>query len=428
MEKKNISEADFSNYYFDDSDFRETVNYFGLKYKYCLGQIFDASISKIEEFDDNEKLLISSFGCKMKTVIFDQLKFDQLGLPGDYIYFVLNNKKDIVLAGAFKENSHIIISFIEANLIEIYHWDSNIINIKHLVGHTDSVIRLCVVGDDYLLSGSRDATIKYWKISTLECIRTFVGHKGFVTSVKFLNTSTMFVSGSDDTTLKLWDLESGECLKTFIGHKNVIFDIQETKNGEIVSLDMNGMLKFWNIETATCMLSISSETNDRWSCFRILQSRKLVTGFQTGKIQIWSNELILFDFREKICQTKKGCNILEKAEFLAFTLRVVNTSLRVKAEFLAFTLRVVNTSLRYTKKWSIPAQPQLLSLLSLSIVVLVMSRYGKNDAKKLVAQSGTNFNLPKKEEFVLFVFKFHNTGKISILSIFDINKRQKLIN
>ena len=341
MEKKKKSEADFSNYYFDDSEFRETINYFGLKYNYCLGQIFEASISKIEEFDDNEKLLISSFGCKMKTVIFNQLKIDQLDVPQEFIYFILNKKKDIILAIgknqigiymvnsklfypayfnmnlsflAFIENTYIILSSTEANFIEIQCWDNffpgNIINVKHLVGHTDGVIRMCVVGDDYLLSGSRDATIKYWKISTLECIRTFVGHKGFVTSVKILNTSKMFVSGSDDTTLKLWYLKSGECLKTFIGHKNVIFDIQETKNGEIVSLDMNGMLKFWNIETATCMLSISSETSDRWSCFRILQSGKLVTGSQTGKIQIWSNEQIIFDFRKKIYQKKKGCNIL----------------------------------------------------------------------------------------------------------------------
>ena len=125
-----------------------------------------------------------------------------------------------------------------------------------MVGHTDGVIRLCVVGDDYLLSGSRDATIKYWKISTLECIRTFTGHKGFVTSLMLLSASTIFFSGSDDTTLKLWNKETGECLETLIGHKNVIYDIQKSRNGEIASLDMNGILKFWNIETATCMFSL----------------------------------------------------------------------------------------------------------------------------------------------------------------------------
>ncbi|RNA13537.1 WD40 repeat-containing [Brachionus plicatilis] len=125
-----------------------------------------------------------------------------------------------------------------------------------------------------------------------------------------LSASTIFVSGSDDTTLKLWNLETGECLKTFIGHKNDIYYIQETRNGEIASLDINGMLKFWNIETATCMLSLSSETNDNWSCFRILRSGKLVTGSQSGKIEIWSNEQIIFDYDENIYKTKKCCNIL----------------------------------------------------------------------------------------------------------------------
>ncbi|RNA30615.1 WD-40 repeat-containing [Brachionus plicatilis] len=294
---------------------------FGLKYKYCLDKIFDRCISKIEEFDDNEKLLISTFGSKMKTGRFNQLKFDLVNVPEDYVYFILNKKKDIILAIGKKQigiylvnsklfyptyfskslsflalivNTYIILSSTEANFIEIKYWDNffpgSIINVKHLVGHTDGVIYLCVVGDDYLLSGSRDATIKYWKISTLECIRTFVGHKGFVTSLMFLKT--------------------GECFKTLIGHKNLIYDIQETRNAEIVSLGMYAVLKFWNIETGTCMLSLSSEINDRWSCFRILESGKLVTGSQAGKIQIWSDEQIVFEYQEKICQRKKSCNIL----------------------------------------------------------------------------------------------------------------------
>lgn len=341
MEQKNKFEADFSNNYLDYFDVREIMSYFGLKYKYCLGNIFDRSISKIEEFGDNEKLLILSLGSKMKTGRFNQLKFDQIDVPEDFFYFILNKEKDIILSigknqigiylvnsklfyqSYFKkslsflsliENTYIILSSSEANFIEIHHWDNffpgNIINVKHLVGHTDSVIRLCVVGEDYLLSGSKDATIKYWRISSIECIRTFVGHRSFVTSLMLLNNSKIFVSGSDDTSLKLWNLETGECLKTLIGHKSVIYDIQQTKNAEIVSLDLHGMLKFWNIETETCMLSLSNETNDKWSCFRILQSGKLVTGSQKGKIQIWSNEQILFEKHEKIFQTKKGCNIL----------------------------------------------------------------------------------------------------------------------
>ncbi|RNA40128.1 WD40 repeat-containing [Brachionus plicatilis] len=290
MEQKNKFEADFLNKSLDYVDVRETMSYFGLKNKYCLGKIFNQWISKIEEFDDNENLLISSFdfGNQMKI---GRLKFDHFPIPKEYFYFILNKKKDIVLASG--ENKI-----------------GNYTRIKHLVGHTDDIICLCVVGDDYLLSGSKDATIKYWKISTLECIRTFVGHRGFVCSLMLLSTATKFVSGSDDETLKLWILETGECLKTFIGHKNFINDIQETRNGEIVSFDVNGMLKFWNIETGCCMLSLSSEANDIWSCFRILQSGKLVTGSRAGKIQIWSSEQIFFVYHENTLQTKKGCIIL----------------------------------------------------------------------------------------------------------------------
>ncbi|RNA26075.1 serine threonine kinase [Brachionus plicatilis] len=338
MDEKKSLKADFFNKYLDYEDVKETMNYFGLNFHYCLGKTFSQCVSKIEEIDDNEKLLISSFGNKMKI---GKYKFDQLQIPKNYIYFILNKKKDIILACgknhvgiylihsklfypkyfemnlshlALIENRYIILSFTQENYIEIQYWENffqdNMNKVRHLVGHTDSVHYMCTVDDDHLLSGSNDSTIKYWKISALECVRTFVGHRGFVNSLMLLGNSKMFVSGSDDTTLKLWNLETGECLITFIGHGNIIDDIQETKNGEVVSMDRDGVLNFWNIKNGSLMLSLSNGKNDSWSCFRILESGKLVTGSEGGVIQIWSNEQIIFDYLENYGSRKKVCNIL----------------------------------------------------------------------------------------------------------------------
>lgn len=324
----------FNNYL----DYKNVRDYFGLNYQYCLGKIFDRCISKIEQIDHNEKLLISSFGNRMKM---GKFKFDQFKLPNNYIYFILNKKKDIILACgknhvgiylidsklfypkyfvknlsylALIENCYIILSFTQANYIEIQYWNNffpgNTDKVKHLVGHTDSINRLCTVDDDHLLSGSNDSTIKYWKISALECITTFVGHRGFVTSLLLLSNLKMFVSGSDDTTLKLWNLHTGYCVRAFIGHENLIDDIQEAKNGEIVSLDRDGVINFWNVKTGICLLSLSSEKNDIWSCFRIMESGKLVIGSESGMLQIWTNEQIIFEYDEQPRSSKKGCNIL----------------------------------------------------------------------------------------------------------------------
>ncbi|CAF0775188.1 unnamed protein product [Brachionus calyciflorus] len=127
----------------------------------------------------------------------------------------------------------------------------------------------------------------------------------------------MFVSGSNDTTIKIWDLESGICLKTFIGHRNYPIDIQETKNGQIVSLDREGVLNFWDPKSGSLTFSLTRSLNDFFSCFRILESGELVTGSENGMIQMWSNEPIFFnhfiEFEEdykKTSTNRKICNIL----------------------------------------------------------------------------------------------------------------------
>jgi WD40 repeat protein len=41
-------------------------------------------------------------------------------------------------------------------------------------------------GDNrFVISGSKDKTLKLWNVSTGECIRTFYGHNDFVNSVSY---------------------------------------------------------------------------------------------------------------------------------------------------------------------------------------------------------------------------------------------------
>lgn len=75
----------------------------------------------------------------------------------------------------------------------------------YLLGHQDSVY--CLQFDDTkIVTGSRDKTIKFWNIHTLECTATLYGHEGSVLALQF-NDSWM-VSGSSDTSIIVWDLRT----------------------------------------------------------------------------------------------------------------------------------------------------------------------------------------------------------------------------
>jgi len=62
-----------------------------------------------------------------------------------------------------------------------------------------------LIVDDLLMSGSRDNTIKYWKISSGECIKTLEAHNGPIWSIELLSDETL-VSISEDRTIKFWQV------------------------------------------------------------------------------------------------------------------------------------------------------------------------------------------------------------------------------
>ena len=182
-----------------------------------------------------------------------------------------------------------------------------------LSGHSDFVNCLCAVKNDLLISGSEDKTLKYWKISSLQCINTFKGHTGSVTCIQIIANKDEFLSGSFDRTIKLWNLNTGECSETFNGHQSQINQIQLCQD-EIcfLSLSYDGILKQWNFKTGQCVHTMDDNKNDRISSFTVLKTENLVTGSRNGRIKIWSTNQNKIEKDQKIEKKirKKFCNFI----------------------------------------------------------------------------------------------------------------------
>ena len=80
-------------------------------------------------------------------------------------------------------------------------------------GHELAVLSVDVSSDsNYVVTGSKDKSIKLWELSTGREIRSFLGHDHFVNSVDLSPDGKLLISGSYDKSVRLWDVPSGRQL------------------------------------------------------------------------------------------------------------------------------------------------------------------------------------------------------------------------
>jgi platelet-activating factor acetylhydrolase IB subunit alpha len=67
---------------------------------------------------------------------------------------------------------------------------------------------------DYLVSGSRDRTVRLWRISEATCVFSFTAHENWVRGVILHPSGNFILSCSDDKSIRVFDIKNQRCLRT----------------------------------------------------------------------------------------------------------------------------------------------------------------------------------------------------------------------
>jgi WD40 repeat protein len=90
--------------------------------------------------------------------------------------------------------------------------------------HEETVLNL-QLGSKYIVTCSKDKTIKLWDRNDYSMLRLFRGHTAAVNSVVFHKDEVEFMSGSGDASVRFWSTETGQCTKIIRGHDRGITDV-----------------------------------------------------------------------------------------------------------------------------------------------------------------------------------------------------------
>jgi F-box and WD-40 domain protein 1/11 len=117
-------------------------------------------------------------------------------------------------------------------------------------GHEECVYSL-QFNSQYLVSGSRDRTIKVWNMKSRRCLRTLAKHKGSVLCLQFDSDpeEDLIVSGSSDSDVIVWRFSTGKPIQILKNaHRESVLNVKFDKR-ILVTCSKDKTIKIFNRKT-----------------------------------------------------------------------------------------------------------------------------------------------------------------------------------
>ena len=153
----------------------------------------------------------------------------------------------------------------------IYIFSNSLEQMGTFSGNKGMIKCLCAMSHKILASGLYTNTIQIWDIENRAIMSTLSQHTNYVSALCNLGNG-VFVSGSKDQSLIIWskyELPGSSSASTFTyshrvltGHKSEIIGIIRLNNIEIISGEILGDLRIWNIVEGFCTKHIILHINN----------------------------------------------------------------------------------------------------------------------------------------------------------------------
>lgn len=158
----------------------------------------------------------------------------------------LNNNSAYTLA--FTPNDlYLVLGKLDKTL-ELWEPDSKTM-VRQFIGHTDVVSSLNFTSaGNRMLSASWDGTAREWDLGTGLQTAKFRSNGPMYTAV-YSPDEKYVVTGGEDRMVKFWDRSNGDLAFSLEGHEAAISNILFSTDGQLISVDINGVTKIWNPES-----------------------------------------------------------------------------------------------------------------------------------------------------------------------------------
>jgi WD40 repeat protein len=145
------------------------------------------------------------------------------------------------------------------------------------------------IDNDTMVSGSQDNTIRIWKISTGETLKTINASVKVNVVRVFSIENKQIVCGKlgSSNNLQIYNYETGGLIQTLNGHNNNLNSIEMLSGQFMASGSNDRRVIIWNLSSYSIKYNLTGHTSTV-TCVKRLSSNLMASGDLNSKIIVWN--------------------------------------------------------------------------------------------------------------------------------------------
>jgi WD40 repeat protein/serine/threonine protein kinase len=141
-----------------------------------------------------------------------------------------------------------------------------------------------------LATGGADKRVNLWNLDTIDRIRSYRGHKDFVTALTFSPSGKTLASGSLEGGIRLWSPTSRRVRRRLRGHRQRVESLAFSPDGNtLASASADGQLRIWNPSRGRTRRTILGHSGAIKSVAFSPDGEHIASAGQDGVIRLWAN-------------------------------------------------------------------------------------------------------------------------------------------
>ena len=149
--------------------------------------------------------------------------------------------------------------------------------------------------DSRLMAVAAGKTVYCWNITSSrpQLIETFIGHAEDITSFVFSSPTTL-ISASMDKSVKFWQIGAQSTDPAVVDPRFISLPSAplksitlQAKNGIVITSDLDGMVKTWDISTGIHKASFQTPAKDHKRDVQLINERLILVYYANSEIYVW---------------------------------------------------------------------------------------------------------------------------------------------